>query len=168
MTKRKLGPLAALLFAAMLVFVLGVVTGHAQKRAPLPKVNRILTQELDDIEGREGRLEVVSFPPGAEAPRHRHPGHVFVYVLEGEIVSQLEEDGTAETFAAGDSFYEPSNGLHAVTRNPSETEDAKIITFLIMETGTPSLRFERSAQASPVDDDRDPIAFAAPRVNSTE
>ena len=143
MTKSKLGSLTALLFAALLVFVLGVATGHAQKRGPFPKVNRVLTQKLGDIEGREGRLEVVSFPPGAEAPRHRHPGHVFVYVIEGEIISQLEDDGTVETFTSGDSFYEPSNGLHAVTRNPSETEDAKIVTFMIMETGTPSLRFEQ-------------------------
>ena len=118
--------------------VLGYAAAHAQARPAFPKVERVLTQALDDIDGREVRMEVVTFAPGAEAPQHRHPGHVFVYVLEGEIVSQLD-DGPAETFKAGDSFYEPTDGLHAVTRNPSDTDAAKILVTMIMHEGKPSL-----------------------------
>lgn len=118
--------------------VFGYAVAHAQQRPAFPKVDRVLTQALDDIEGREVRMEVVTFAPGAEAPQHRHPGHVFVYVLEGEIISQLD-DGAAETFKAGDSFYEPTNGLHAVTKNPSDTETAKILVTMIMRDGDPSL-----------------------------
>ena len=125
----------ALVCAAML---LGYSVARAQQRPAFPKVERVLTQTLDDIEGREVRMEVVTFAPGAEAPPHRHPGHVFVYVLEGEIISQLD-DGAAETFKAGDSFYEPTNGLHAVTKNPSESETAKILVTMIMREGDPSL-----------------------------
>ena len=116
--------------------------GYAQARAPFPKVSKVLTQPLDDIEGREVRIEVVEFAPGAESPRHRHPGHVFVYVLEGEIVSQLE-DGPATAFKAGESFYEPTNGLHAVARNPSDTESALILVFMIMDEEAHSLVLER-------------------------
>lgn len=123
------------LFAATLF---GYTVARAQDRPAFPKVERVLTQALDDIENREVRMEVVTFAPGAAAPQHRHPGHVFVYVLEGEIVSQLD-DGPADTFKAGDSFYEPTNGLHAVTKNPSDTETAKILVTMIMEEGKPSL-----------------------------
>lgn len=129
-------------FVLTLAFAITAACGYsivrAQERAPFPKVDRVLTQALDDIEHREVRMEVVTFAPGAEAPQHRHPGHVFVYVLEGEIVSQLE-DGPAETYKAGDSFYEPTNGLHAVTKNPSASETAKILVTMIMEEGKPSL-----------------------------
>lgn len=142
MKKRTLAMGTAFVAALTLVAVMtGFSIGYAQGRA-FPTVSRVLTQTLDDIDGREVRLEVVKFPPGAAAPGHRHPGHVFVYVLDGQIVSQLE-DGPADTFDTGASFYEPTNGLHAVTRNPSETESATILTFMIMENEKPSLVFER-------------------------
>jgi quercetin dioxygenase-like cupin family protein len=117
---------------------LGYSTALAQERPAFPKSESVLKQALDDIEGKEVRLDVVTFAPRAAAPPHKHPGHVFVYVLEGEIVSQLN-DGPAETFKAGDSFYEPTNGVHAVTRNPSGTEPAKILVMMIMNEGDPSL-----------------------------
>lgn len=143
MKNRKLMTTIAFLAALILTTTLvGYSVGYAQNRPAFPKVTRMLTQTLDDIEGREVRMEVVEFPPGAAAPGHRHPGHVFVYVLEGQIVSQLE-DGPTDTFDVGASFYEPTNGLHAVTRNPSETESAKILVVMIMENEKPSLVFER-------------------------
>ncbi len=131
-------PLAAIGVLVCAAMVFGHAIARAQDRPAFPKVERVLTQALDDIEDREVRMEVVTFAPGAEAPQHRHPGHVFVYVLEGEIVSQLD-NGPADTFKAGDSFYEPTNGLHAVTKNPSATETAKILVTMIMEKGEPSL-----------------------------
>lgn len=142
MKKRKITTGTAFLMALLLTATLvGYSVGYAQDRPAFPKVTRTLTQALDDIEGREVRMEVVEFPPGAAAPGHRHPGHVFVHVLEGQIVSQLE-DGPVDTFDAGASFYEPKNGLHAITRNPSETESAKILVVMIVENKKPSLVFE--------------------------
>lgn len=138
-SRRVLIPAALVAFVGAALFQ---SIGNAQKRAPFPKVTRVLTQELDDIEGREVRIEIVDFAPGAEAPGHRHPGHVFVYVAEGEIVSQLD-DGPISTFKAGDTFYEPTNGLHAVTRNPSDSDTAKIVVFMIMDNDKPSLVFAR-------------------------
>ena len=81
--KSRIGLAIALLAAT----AFGYTVARAQDRPAFPKVDRVLTQALDDIENREVRMEVVTFAPGAAAPQHRHPGHVFVYVLEGEIVS---------------------------------------------------------------------------------
>lgn len=135
-------PLVSVSLLVCTAVVLGYAVAHAQQRPAFPNVERVLTQALDDIEGREVRMEVVTFAPGAEAPQHRHPGHVFVYVLEGEIISQLD-NGPAETFKAGDSFYEPTDGLHAVTKNPSDTESAKILVTMIMHEDKPSLTIHK-------------------------
>ena len=121
---------------------IGYTVGHAQERAPFPRIKKLLSQPLDDLPGRVVRMDVIEFPPGAESPKHRHPGHVFVHVLEGEIVSQLEQ-GPVETFTKGQSFYEPTNGLHAAARNPSDSESAKILVFMIMAEDKPSLVLER-------------------------
>lgn len=129
--------------AIALAAILAVYSaGYAQGRAPFPTISKVLTQPLDDIEGREVRIDLIEFTPGAESPRHRHPGHVFVYVLEGEIVSQLE-DGPATAFKAGQAFYEPTDGLHTVARNPSDSESAKILVFMIMDESVHSLVIER-------------------------
>lgn len=129
----------ALVLALFTATAIGYSVARAQDRPAFPKVEPVIKQALDDIENREVRMELVTFPPGAAAPEHHHPGHVFVYVLEGQIISQLD-DGPADTFKAGDSFYEPTNGLHAVTKNPSDSETAKILVFMIMEEGKPSLK----------------------------
>lgn len=148
MNTRKMVRISAITLAAAAFALAGYSRGYAEGRAALPSVERVLTQALDDVEGREVRFEVVSFPPGASAPGHRHPGHVFVYVLEGQIESQLD-DGPVGAFDAGTSFYEPTNGLHAVTRNPSDSEPAKILAVMIMDEKKPSLVFERRGAGEP-------------------
>lgn len=138
---KKRQQLISFVLAMSITTLVGYSVGYAQDRTPLPRVKRILTQSLDDIPGREVRLEKVTFPPKATTPPHRHPGHVFVYVLEGTVESALE-DGDPQKYTQGQSFYEPTNGLHAVTRNPSESEEATILTFMIMGEKSPSLKFE--------------------------
>jgi quercetin dioxygenase-like cupin family protein len=104
-----------------------------------PSVERALTQSLDDQPGQEVRMDVVTFPPGAKSPDHRHPGHVFVYVLEGVIETRVG-GGELTRYKAGDAFYEPANAVHADSRNPSDTKTARILAVMIAEEGEPSLR----------------------------
>lgn len=117
----------------------GLFAAFADGGDAFPSVERVLTQGLDDQPGREVRMDVVTFPPGAKSPDHRHPGHVFVYVLEGEVDTRIG-DGDVTRYEAGDSFYEPSNAVHADTRNPSESETARILAIMIAEEGKPSLQ----------------------------
>jgi uncharacterized cupin superfamily protein len=44
-------------------------------------------------------------PPYQASNPHGHPGSVFAYVLEGEVVSQLA-DGKPVTYKQGGSWYE--------------------------------------------------------------
>lgn len=56
---------------------------------------------------------------------NRHHADVFVYVLEGTVVMQVA-GGEEMTLTAGQTFYESPADIHAVSRNASDTEPAKI------------------------------------------
>ena len=67
---------------------------------------------------------------------HRHPGHVFVYVVEGLVEMQME-GGELHTLKPGDTFYENPKDTHPVGRNVSKTEPAKLLVFFVTDQNTP-------------------------------
>jgi len=93
----------------------------------------LLKQALpDNMEANIVRLEV---GPGFETERHLHPGHVFVYVLEGAI--DLIVDGKEPVHvSAGEVAYEEPN-QPMVGRNASSTDGARLIIFQVGEAGKP-------------------------------
>src|SRR5215469_14208044 len=78
----------------------------------------------------------VTYPPGGSSTAHRHPGITIVYVLEGEIRSQVG-DGPEKTYAPGQMFLETPGQLHGVSRNASDTKPAKFLALLLAEKGKP-------------------------------
>ncbi|NQD94134.1 cupin domain-containing protein [Pseudomonas sp. CrR25] len=74
----------------------------------------------------------VDFAPGAASTAHRHPGHVFVVVLSGEVESALDGH-PPQRFKAGDAWYESPRQLHRVTRNASESEPAALVAWLLSD-----------------------------------
>ena len=78
----------------------------------------------------------VNYPPGGSSTAHRHPGITIVYVLEGEIRSQVG-DGPEKTYAPGQMFLETPGQLHGVSRNASDTKPAKFLALLLAEKGKP-------------------------------
>lgn len=62
-------------------------------------------------DGAHAMTVVVEYPPGDPgAPPHRHSGPAFGYVLEGEMVFELE--GEAErVIRAGEVFWEPGGDV---------------------------------------------------------
>lgn len=94
------------------------------------KVTPLMRQPLPDHPGKESVLVRVEFAPGhADAP-HRHPGHAFVYVLEGSVEMQME-GGELQLLKPGDTFYENPRYAHAVGRNVSRTQPAELLVFFI-------------------------------------
>jgi quercetin dioxygenase-like cupin family protein len=108
-------------------FLAGVVNA-----TEAPVVTPLMLKELVDIPGKEALVITVVYPPGGEDPVHRHPGHAFVYVLEGSIVMQMKGDEPV-TLRAGQVFYERPGHVHAVGRNASRTEPAKFLVVLIKD-----------------------------------
>jgi quercetin dioxygenase-like cupin family protein len=100
-------------------------------------VSPLLTQPLAGIAGKEGVMLTVEYPPGVASPAHRHNANTFVYVLEGSVVMQVA-GGKAVTLSAGQTFYESPSDIHAVSRNASATQPAKILVFMVKDVGAPS------------------------------
>ena len=100
------------------------------------KVTRLMTKDLPDVPGKEGMVETVDFAPGEVSQPHRHNADLFVYVLEGSVITQVE-GGSLQTVDAGGVFYESPTDVHIVSRNASETEPAKLLVFYVKAKGTP-------------------------------
>jgi quercetin dioxygenase-like cupin family protein len=100
------------------------------------KVTRLMTKDLPDVPGKEGMMETVDFAPGEVSQPHRHNADLFVYVLDGSIVTQLK-GGAPQTVHAGDVFYESPTDIHSVSRNASATQPAKLLVFYVKAKGAP-------------------------------
>lgn len=121
----------SLLFPLLpLFFVSG--SAHAQ----IAKERPLITKALPDIPGKEGLVETVVLSPGEAVPAHRHNADVFVYVLEGSIVTQVKGQ-TSQTVHSGEAFYESPGDVHIASRNPSATQPVRLLVFFVKKIGAP-------------------------------
>jgi len=81
----------------------------------------------------------VEYGPGESSRPHRHNANVFVYVLEGTVTMQVK-GSPAVTLHPGQTFYEGPSDIHAVSQNASKTAPAKILVFIVKDTGAPVTR----------------------------
>ena len=96
----------------------------------------VLQQDLPDLtlDKWGATLVEVSYPPGGRSRSHTHPGITIAYVLEGSIRSKVGEQPET-TYTTGQAFVETPGQLHAVSRNASETEPARLLAVLLAEKG---------------------------------
>ena len=107
------------------------------------KVTVLLTEPLATTPAAtEGRMLTVEYPPGASTPAHHHDGTIFAYVVEGAVITALD-DGPEKRFEAGQGWYERPGQVHRVSRNASDTERAKLLVVFLTEKGKPALELER-------------------------
>ena len=98
-------------------------------------VTPLLKQEIQGTEKMEVNIALFEVDPGFQTERHIHPGHVFVYVLEGTIEVDAEGQDPIQV-SAGEAAYELPN-LPMVGRNSSSTEGARFVVFQVGELGKP-------------------------------
>lgn len=99
----------------------------------------LVRRDLIDLPGKEVLLETVEYPPGVSSAPHRHDAQVFVYVLEGRVVMQVQ-GGPRMTLGPGQTFYEGPSDIHSVSANASSSEPAKILVFMIKDKGKATTR----------------------------
>lgn len=103
---------------------------------PANLVKSVMSHALAEAPGKQGVVVTVDFPPGHVSVPHRHPGSVYAYVLEGEVVSQLEGK-PAVTYRAGDAWYESPREKHVLSKNASATRPARLLVWMVSEAGHP-------------------------------
>ncbi len=120
------------LATAALCSVIALSSAHAGTG----KATTLMTKELPDFPGKEGMVELVEFAPGEASQVHRHNADLFVYVLEGSVVTQVQ-GSAAQTIGAGGVFFESPTDIHSVSRNASDTQPAKLLVFYVKAKGAP-------------------------------
>lgn len=120
--------------AALVATVAGLLLLPAAALAE--QVKPLMAQDLAGLAGKEGVVLTVSYKPGEASSAHRHNAHVFVYMLEGSVVMQVE-GGKPVTLKPGQTFYENPSDVHSVSRNASKTKPAKFLVVLIKDKSAP-------------------------------
>jgi quercetin dioxygenase-like cupin family protein len=130
-----------IVLAIPLIAVMALAAGFAahgdERAASQGSVTPLLTQPLAGIEGKEVSMVSVTYPPGGASAAHRHNADVFVYVLEGSVVMQVD-GGEPVTLTAGQTFHESPADVHRVSKNASDTQPAKILAILVKDAGAPA------------------------------
>jgi quercetin dioxygenase-like cupin family protein len=116
----------------------------AQSNAPGPATNIqdepikrtvLFKGNLEGAPGKEIVVFIADLAPAAIGSKHYHPGPEFFYVLEGTLAHE-PEGGSRHLMKTGAFGSNPNKGIHLI-RNPSTTERARAIDFLIAEKGQP-------------------------------
>jgi quercetin dioxygenase-like cupin family protein len=124
--------------AAASVLLLALALPLADALAADAKVTPLVGRDLGGIIGKEGLMALVEYPPGGSTVWHRHDADVFVYVLEGSVVMQVE-GGAPVTLGPGQTFHEAPDDVHTVSRNASDTAPAKFLVFFVKNKDAPQL-----------------------------
>ena len=90
--------------------------------------------------GAEARTIRVTLHPGDPgAPPHRHPGPIFGYVTEGEILFELEGQ-PPRVLKAGESLFEPGGDtIHYQGANNLPDAQSQLLVVMFAPPGTPIL-----------------------------
>ena len=131
--------------ARSLLLLAFLITGPLIITSPLmaqETVTPLISKELAGASGKDVLIYTVDFPPGYSSPVHRHNAQLFLYVLEGSIVTQVK-GGKEITLTPGQIYFEDPNDIHTVSRNASSTQPAKFLVFMVKKKGAPPLVLEK-------------------------
>ena len=131
---KRLALLLSITFAAGIAVGWSVVKAASGYVEPV-KRTVLLKTDLAGAGGQEGVVWLIEISPGAATGKHYHPGHEFVYVLEGAGRTAVEDKPSA-TVQAGEAVYLPPGQVHNTT-NASATAPAKALVVYIGANGQP-------------------------------
>jgi quercetin dioxygenase-like cupin family protein len=117
------------------------IAGPAAAHGPLTEtVTLKFNQTIPNILGKSLVVVEVDYAPGAASPSHTHAKSAFIYayVLAGEVESKVN-DGAARIYKAGESWSEPPNARHQISRNASKTNPAKILAVFVIDSDDSTL-----------------------------
>jgi quercetin dioxygenase-like cupin family protein len=115
-----------------------ITSARAQQSAEGVRQIDLFKTTMSDVSGRVVTIRRTEREPGNGSPAHRHPGsHTFGYILEGAYEVKID-DGPLRKLGPGETFYEPPNALHAVSRNASTTAPVKYLVIQVSDPTKPA------------------------------
>ncbi len=112
---------------------------HAEEPRAGAMVTPLLAKDLTGVPDKEAVMVIVEYPPSGASHPHRHDAHVFVYVLSGTLLMQVDGQEPV-TLKPGQTFYESPQDIHRISANASVTEPAKFLVFMVKDEGKPTTR----------------------------
>ena len=114
--------------------------GQASKGTARPtgaQTKELLDQALPAMDGAHLSIEVVEvvYGPGQSSSPHSHPCPVIGVVTAGSLKMQVKGE-PQHLYKAGDTFYEPPNGVHLVSANASSKMPAKFLAYFVCDHKT--------------------------------
>lgn len=87
-------------------------------------------------QGSHVMTATIELPPGSPGtPPHRHSGPVFGYMLEGEMVFELEGE-PERVIRAGEAFWEPGGDvIHYLAANNLPDRASKFVVVIVCAPG---------------------------------
>jgi len=119
-----------LVLALVLVALFAFMHSSAQERG---NVTMVLNEDMFSIPGKEVAIQRAEYPAGWVGERHYHTGDIFVDVLEGQLIVDLE-GGQRVTIDHGEVYHEAVNKVMQA-RNGSAKEPVKMILFQVGDKG---------------------------------
>ena len=106
--------------------------------AALLPAQEVFSHRLPDMKGKDLKVHIVDVPyaPGETSTAHTHPCPVIGYVVAGAIRHKVKGESEA-VYHAGQTFYEPPNGIHEISANDSKTEPAHLLAIFVCDRDTP-------------------------------
>jgi quercetin dioxygenase-like cupin family protein len=108
---RALSPLFSAIFAIALSTAAQAQEAQVAEEADRPKLETLLTQDLEGAEGVEVVISRVTLPPDTVLPQHWHPGEEFAYVLKGTVTLYLEGE-QGQILSPGEAGVVPLEKVH--------------------------------------------------------
>lgn len=119
-----------------------MAAGQNPGSGALPDAITVLQEVAPPVipEGAHAMTVVIEFPPGDPGtPPHRHSGPCFGYVLEGEMVFELEGE-PERVLPAGQAFWEPGGDvIHYQDGNNRNDVPVRFTVTMLCEPGKPML-----------------------------
>ncbi|MFK4851168.1 cupin domain-containing protein [Microbacterium sp. ZW T6_19] len=109
--------------------------------AQRPAVHVLSSVDLAAIDGARDAMTIhVTLPPASPGTRpHRHSGPAFGYVLEGELLFELEGEAP-RVVKAGETFWEPGGDvIHYQDANNLADESTTFVVTMLCVPGEPML-----------------------------
>ncbi len=128
---------------ALAALIVPLMSLAAMADSPTPQretVTPVFQHEIPNIPGKSLISVVVNYAPGASSVSHSHAASAFiyVYVLAGEIRSQVG-DAPPKVYQAGESFFEEPGDKHRVSENASTQNPASLLATFVVDSNESAL-----------------------------